>query len=133
MIITPLKPVSMLLIGKASSAGAAQQYAARNQLCPYVASLVCKGQMIRGLFVIPEALKGHVEFLPHNPERLGMEQVAVFFSRDIKTTSPWSSGKVRPSGDESPCGSSCLDCKSYRSSCPGCPATDHYPAPTFRV
>lgn len=121
-------PISILLIGKASSTGAARLYAERNRRCPYVVDLTCKGSLVRGLYVIPEALCEFVETLPQFPERLGMEQVAVFLTRDGRSSSPWSAGQIEVKGDSAPCGSNCQRCKSYNEACPGCPATSFFQA-----
>lgn len=123
---TPLQPLQAFVIGKAASPFAAEQYVSHCQRCPYMAGYTIKGQLVKGVYVIPKTLTWWLDLLQKYPKQVGMENIAVFISEELEADSPWSRGQTSPSLEKSPCGIQCSTCPQYRDRCSGCPSTRFY-------
>ncbi len=120
--------VVALLVGDAATEAAAAQITARFSVCPYAATYESGGRLIIGVYALPAAKKWWLRVPARQPDILGLERAAVFFTDNVQASSPWSRGEVTPDMEAAPCGSSCEECPFYRRRCEGCPATVYYRA-----
>ncbi len=118
--------LSAVLIGRAATEERARKLA--ESTCPYVGFYAAQGNVVVGVFVLPEAKRWWIEYPQEHPEALGLESATVLITEKPTVSSPWSRGEVQPTALTTPCGTDCLTCPQYRARCSGCPATVNFRA-----
>jgi hypothetical protein len=118
--------ISALLVGNAESPRKAAEIAEKMEGCPYVSVYIASERLVVGVFALPATKRWWIEYPAEHPELLGLERAAVFVTKSVETSSPWTKGKVESSLPAGPCGSVCGRCSQYGDTCDGCPATTWY-------
>jgi hypothetical protein len=115
-----------LLIAEAPAPVVAERIAAQYGDCPYVHFIAAFGQMLIGVWYLPETQRFWLEMVAEEPRlTLGLARATVY--RTDHPAYPEALG-VRV-GDErsdaAPCGSDCRECERW-DVCRRCPATHQY-------
>ena len=88
--------VCAVLVGTAASEEKASRLAASLQDCPFAANVTAAGNLVCGVFAMPESRRWWVEDAAASPEVWGLSTAAAFVTDRVAASIPWSRGETAP-------------------------------------